>query len=214
MPIKQGDFVEIEYTGKTDTGDVFDTTDENVAKKEGLTSGHAHYGPQTICVGRGHVLKGIDAWLIGKENGTSTTLVLKPENAFGKKNAKLIQMIPTKRFLEQQMRPAPAMPIEVDGMYGIIKTVTGGRTVVDFNHPLANKEITYDLKINTIVTDRAKQVEALCTMHHLHGAVVSWDAGSDTATIKIPNALPPQIQDAFTKEITAMTGAKNITFTK
>jgi FKBP-type peptidyl-prolyl cis-trans isomerase SlyD len=214
MPIASGDFVEIEYTGKTDTGDVFDTTDENVAKQAGLTGGHARYGPQIICVGKGHVLRGIDTWLVGKDSGAGTTLILKPEDAFGKKNAKLIQMVPTKRFIEQQVRPEPGMPVNIDGMYGIIKTVTGGRTVVDFNHPLANKDITYDLKINAIITDKAKQIEALCTMHHLHGATVSWDTGNETATIKLPGELPKQIQDAFTKEITAMTGAKHITFTK
>lgn len=214
MPIKANDFVQITYTGKTDTNEVFDTTDEEVAKREGLRSGHSHYGPQIICVGKGHVLPGIDDWLIGKDAGAKDTIRIAPEKAFGKKETARIQMIPTKRFTEQQLRPAPGMPIEVDGMYGIVKTVTGGRTVVDFNHPLANRTVLYDITIEAVVTDKAKQVDAICTMHHLHGAQVSWDAANDNATITLPIELPPQITDAFTKEITSLTGIKKVTFQK
>ena len=56
------------YTGKV--GDnVFDTTDEDEAKKAGIHSASAVYGPVTICVGQKHVIVGLDEELVGKKAG-------------------------------------------------------------------------------------------------------------------------------------------------
>jgi len=150
--IKKRDFVEIEYTGKLkEDGAIFDTTDEKTAKKHNL---HGHnFGPVVVCVGEEHVLKGIDSNLEGKEIGKEYNLGLKPEDAFGSKNAKLIQLIPTSKFKQQNIQPMPGMPVNIDGIAGTIKTVSGGRTLVDFNHPLAGKELVYNVKINGKVTD-------------------------------------------------------------
>jgi len=210
MPIKDKDFVEIEYTGKTDTGEVFDTTDKEVAKNAGIDQGNAHYGPAIICVGQGHVLKGLDEWLVGKKPGGPSHVDLTPEKAFGKKNTKFIQLIPTKRFIEQKVRPEVSMPVNIDGMYGVIKTVTGGRTVVDFNHPLANKSVSYDITIKSVVTDTIKKVEALCKLHHLHDAKVS--VNNYTATITVSRELPQELRDEFSKEIVELTGVKTVKF--
>jgi len=60
-PIKEGDFLLLEMTGKSlDTGEVFDTTDEELAKAEGVYSEDRVYGPKLVVVGEGWVLKGLD----------------------------------------------------------------------------------------------------------------------------------------------------------
>ena len=95
--VKKRDFVEIEYTGKIKEGNViFDTTDEKVAKENNL---HGHdFSPAIICLGEEQVLKGIDKNLEGKDIGKEYEFDIDPEDAFGKKNAKLIQLIPTAKF--------------------------------------------------------------------------------------------------------------------
>ncbi len=150
--IKKHDFVEIEYTGKLkDENIIFDTTDEKVAKENKL---HGHdYGPIIICVGEEQLLKGLDKNLEGKETGKEYDFDIKPEDAFGKKNAKLIQLIPTNKFKQQKIQPMPGMQLNIDGVVGTVKTVSGGRTLVDFNHPLAGKELSYKIKINKKITD-------------------------------------------------------------
>ena len=64
MKLKKTDFVEIEYTASTDN-QVFDTTDEKLAKENDLEG--SSYGPITICIGEGLVLPGLDKALEGKE---------------------------------------------------------------------------------------------------------------------------------------------------
>ena len=146
--IKKNDFIEIEYTGKTkDEQMVFDTTDEKLAKEEEIFQKGAQYGSAVICIGQGQIIEGLDNKLVDKEEGKDYTIDLQPEEAFGKKSAKLIQLVPTRKFKESEVMPQPGLQVQIDGMNGIIKTVSGGRTLVDFNHPLSGKIIEYDVKI-------------------------------------------------------------------
>lgn len=152
--IKKNDFIEIEYTGKTkDEQMVFDTTDEKLAKEEEIFQKGAQYGSAVICIGQGQIIEGLDNKLVDKEEGKDYTIDLQPEEAFGKKSAKLIQLVPTRKFKESEVMPQPGLQVQIDGMNGIIKTVSGGRTLVDFNHPLSGKIIEYDVKIIKKVTD-------------------------------------------------------------
>ena len=200
MTIKKNDFVEIEYTGKTkDENFVFDTTEEKTAKASGIHNPEAKYGPAIICVGQQHVLAGIDKHLEGKGLG-EFTLTLRPEEAFGKKNAKLIQLIPTTKFHQQKIQPQPGLQVNIDGHIGVVKTVTGGRTLVDFNHPLSGKEVIYTIKIKRMVTDKKEQLNAVLKMRlGIHDANI--ELQDNKAKITIKQDLPKEIQEHLAKEI-------------
>ncbi len=162
MPkVKEKDFVELEYTGKLDDNMIFDTTDARIAKDNNLFEENAEYSPIVICVGQGQIIKGLDKALIDKETEKPYTIKVKAEDAYGKKNAKLIQLIQTSKFLKQNIQPMPGLQVNIDDMLGIIKTVSGGRTLVDFNHPLSGKDLTYDIKINRIITDDKEKIKSI-----------------------------------------------------
>ena len=204
MPIKKNDFVELDYTGRLkDTNDVFDTTDEKTAKDAQIFAKNAEYKPIVICVGESHILPGIDEFIEGKELG-KFTLTLEPEKAFGKKDSGMIKMIPTSKFEEQGIKPVPNLRLNIDGMVGIIKSVSSGRTVVDFNHPLAGKDVVYELKLNKIVTDKKVQLESvLKVLLGIRSPKIAMDGNK--ATVEIP-PLPPQILDELAKRLKDMTG--------
>jgi len=66
MPVKKGDFILLDYTGKVkETGKVFDTTIESVAKDEGLWREGELYEPKLIVVGEGWMLKSLEEKLVG-----------------------------------------------------------------------------------------------------------------------------------------------------
>ena len=71
MPtVKKHDFVEIEYTGRIkEDGTIFDTTEEKVAKENGVYNKNADYSPAVICVGENNILKNLEEQMIGKETG-------------------------------------------------------------------------------------------------------------------------------------------------
>lgn len=163
--IKKGDFIEIDYIGSLDSdGTIFDTTDEGVAKKEGFYSKGQKYGPVVICVGQHNIVKGIDTNLEGKETGTEYIIDIPPEDGFGKKDVKRIQLISTTKFLKQQIQPQPGLQVTIDGMMGVIKNVSGGRTLVDFNHPLASRDLKYKIRVNRIVKDDSEKLSSLLSI--------------------------------------------------
>ncbi len=158
--IKEGDFVELEFTGMTSDNIVFDTTSREVAEKSGLLKDGQDYRPIVICIGKGQLIKGLDSQLIGKEAGKEYTIAIAAEDGFGKRQAKLLQMVPIKKFTENNIKAVPGLELNVDGVFGVVKSVTGGRVLVDFNHPLASKDLIYKIKVNRIVKDTKERLES------------------------------------------------------
>ena len=162
--IKKNDFVKVDFTGKIkETGEVFDTTVKKVAEDNHLTD-KADYKPVIVCVNQGHIFKKIENSLIGKEAGRKYKVELKPEEAFCKKNAKMITLVSTSVFKKQTINPVPGLGVNVNNQFGVIRTVTGGRCMVDFNHPLSGKELTYDIKARKIIKDPIDKVRSLIEM--------------------------------------------------
>ncbi len=209
MKIKKGDFVELDYVGRLqEDGRIFDLTSQDVAKKEGLYREHQQYGPRVICVGEGQIVKGIDTYLEGKDMG-KYTLSLGPDEAFGKKNAKLMKIVPIQVFMKQQIKPFPGLQVTMDGFMGVIKTVSGGRVIVDFNHPLAGRDVTYELTAKRIVTDSQEKIHAF--LRSLLGQEISFAYAQGNLTVHL--ALPEPLQKQVTEHLTRLIPeVKHVTF--
>jgi len=160
MAFQKKDFIEIEFTGKIKDGDVFDS---NVQKDlEKLHEGHSHQiktKPLIFCLGEGMFLKAIDDFLIGKEIG-KYEISLTPEKAFGARLSQLVQIISMKIFKSQQLNPYPGAVFNFDGRLAKVLSVSGGRVTVDFNNPLAGKNIIYDINVLRKVEDLNEKIKA------------------------------------------------------
>lgn len=158
--VKKHDFIEIDYIGKTKDDDViFDTTNEKIAKQHNIYNQKATYKPIVICVGERQIIKGLDNALIGKEVGKTYVIEIKPEDGFGHRDPKLVQLIQTSKFFKQNIVPVPGLQVNIDGIIGTIKSVGGGRTLVDFNHPLAGRELVYEVKINKLIVNNKEKIK-------------------------------------------------------
>ena len=143
--IKKGDFIELDFTAKLTSNDmVYDTTLEQVAKDNNIYSKDYTYNPLIVTVGEGHLLKGLDEFVEGKELG-EYHVKIPAEKAFGKKDAKLLRLISLGEFKKHNIQAMPGLEVELDGQRVIIRTVNGGRVIVDFNHPLSSQEVNYDV---------------------------------------------------------------------
>jgi len=157
MKVKKNDFIEIEFTGKSND-EIFDTTNPEEAKSIGL---EADVKPIIASAGNEMLLKGLDDALEGKEIGKKYSIHLMPDKAFGKRNPSMIKTIPMRLFREKNMNPVPGMVFQLDQHMVRIISVSGGRVLSDFNNPLAGKEVDYDFKINKIITDDKEKVNAI-----------------------------------------------------
>lgn len=212
--LKKGDFIEIEYTGKLDTGGVFDTTDENEAKKADIHRNKMMYGAVGVCIGEGQVLKGLDEALEGKEENKEYTIMLPAEKAFGKKQAKLVQMIPMSKFKQQDIQPVPGLQLNIDNMLATVKNVSGGRILVDFNHPLSGHDVTYAVKIGKKLEKAEEKVRALAELHFSRkdiGVAVKGDVAELTFVTKIPAEIAKKFEESFGKEVEKLVnGVKSV----
>lgn len=156
--LKENDFIEVDYIAKIKGSGIFDLTKEDVAKENKVYNPDYKYRPVIICLGRGDILQGLDKKLIGKDIGKHK-IDLTPEEGFGKKDAKLIKLVSTKEFTKQNIRPIPGMQMNLDGFVGKILSVAGGRTIVDFNNPLAGKDLEYEIDIKREVKDKKEQLD-------------------------------------------------------
>jgi len=146
MKIKKNDFIEIEFTGKAND-EIFDTTNKKEAEQMNSEIDIKNIKPIVVSVGNQMLLKGFDDELEGKEIGKKYSIHILPEKAFGKRDPSMIKTIPMRVFKEKNMNPIPGMVLQLDNYVAKVLSVSGGRVIVDFNNPLAGKEIDYDFKI-------------------------------------------------------------------
>ena len=208
--IKKGDFIELDYTARLkDENLVFDTTSAQVAKEAGSFSSKFHYAPVVICVGEHHLIPGLDDSLIGKNTG-SYNIEIPAEKGFGKKQAGLLKLIPLRLFKNDKVDPYPGLEVNVDDQVGIVKSVSGGRVIVDFNHPLSGKDLLYDVEIRRMVTDPVEMIRALLDLIRLPHVAI--DVMDTKAEVHIKMKLPDEVTAQLSEDIKRMTGLREIAF--
>lgn len=211
MAIKKGDFIEIEYVGRLKVNNtIFDLTDEKLAKENNLYNEDMDYGPIIICVGQKNVINGLDKALEGKDINKEYNIELKPEESFGKKDAKLIKIVSNSVFKKQKINVFPGLKVNMDGSIATIRNVSGGRIVVDFNHPLAGREIVYKVKINRIVSDDKEKVESILKQLGIKKDKIELKEGE----VKVDAKMPKELQDILEKKIKELVkSVKKVIFT-
>ncbi len=187
MEVKLYDFIEIDYTGRfKDNNQIFDLTDEKVAKENNFNP-KLIFKPVVVCVGNGDVVKGLDDALVGKEVGKNYTIEVSADLGFGKKNSKLIRLVPAKLFLQQKINPVPGLQVTVNNSFGTIRSVSGGRILVDFNHPYSGHDLVYEVGILRKLDD---DVEKLKSFFELHFNAKDIDIKIEEGVAKVPMHLP------------------------
>tara|TARA_Y100000310_G_C20589300_1_gene767116 strand:- start:709 stop:1407 length:699 start_codon:yes stop_codon:yes gene_type:complete len=207
------DFIEVEYTGKLTDGTVFDTNNQKTAQDHGIFSAQMKYEPTIICVGERQLIGGLDAALIDKEVGQEYTINLPPEEAFGKKDIKKIRLVPLAEFRKKNINPQPGMQIDMDGQVATIIRASGGRIMVNFNHPLAGREVVYDVKINKKITDKKVQLESYLGLA-LNLPGIKAEVKEDKGKVTFPMELPPPILDELAKRLKDIVKLKDVSFEK
>lgn len=135
--VKKGSWVKIYYTGKLKDGTVFET---NIGET-----------PLDFKVGKGKVIKGFENAVMGMKAGDTKTVTIKPADGYGQKDQDLIWIVAAQ---ELPAGITPALEIEVtftrpDGteVDGRITKIEGDQITIDGNHPLAGRNLTFEIKM-------------------------------------------------------------------
>ena len=175
--VNKGDFIKVEMTGSSvETGEVFETTSEEVAQESGLWDENRTFEPRLVIVGDGYVLRGLDERLPGTPFDEEVEIEIPPEEAFGERNPADVQMVPFRVLRSKGINPYVGAELEIDGRPAIIRSVGAGRVQVDYNHRLAGRQIVYKLKVVEHIDDEKDKMRALIGRRFL---------GIDTAEFKL-----------------------------
>jgi peptidylprolyl isomerase len=137
--VKEGDTVKVHYTGKlTDDGTVFDSSRERE--------------PLEFTLGEGKLIPGFENAVVGMEEGDSTTVDLASEDAYGERREDL-ELEVSKSDLPENIDPQVGMQLQMqqqeDGQTIPVQitAVEDEYVKLDANHPLAGKDLTFDIKL-------------------------------------------------------------------
>jgi len=162
MAFEKGDFILLDYVARVkETGEVFDTTIEEVAKKEKLYKEGEIYEPKLVVIGERWVLKPLDESLLNLELEKTTEIEIPPEKAFGPRDPEKVRLVPLRRLVSKGITPQIGMQIEFNGKPATIRTIGAGRVQLDFNPPLAGKTLIYEVTVKKKIEDPKDKVLAL-----------------------------------------------------
>jgi peptidylprolyl isomerase len=180
MTFQKGDFILINYTGKVkETNEVFDTTYEEVSKKERLHKDGDMYEPKLVVIGEGWVLKALDDAILDMEPDKEVTVEISSDKAFGQRDPEKIRRVPLRQLLAKEIKPIIGARVEFQGKMATIRAVGAGRVLLDFNPPLAGRTLIYDVIVKKKLDSSEAKILSI-----IHRRVPVVEEGQFKVTIK------------------------------
>ncbi len=138
---KHGDTVKVHYTGKLEDGMVFDTSNNRE--------------PLQFTIGEGQLIPAFEYALVGMNPGESKTVNIQAEDAYGLHHKEMVGVVGRDQF-------PPGVEVKVGQQFQtnneegqpVVVTVTNVSTsdvTLDANHPLAGKDLTFDIQLVEVV---------------------------------------------------------------
>ena len=191
MTFKKGQLILLDYTAKIkDSGEIFETTIEDEAKKHSLHEPNVKYMPKLVSVGEGWVLKGLDDALSETTAGDKKTIEVSPDKGFGERDKGKVRMIPLRKLGEDAEKVSVGDTVEIDNKKGIIRYIGSGRVQVDYNHRYAGKTILYDINITkSHDSDDDKITEILKSRLPVENDKIIYKKNGTTVDVTIPEEI-------------------------
>ena len=111
--------------------------------------------PTTLTIGGGTLAPGLEQMLIGLREGEKRAMTLDPDRAFGPRDEEKIHRMPAASFApDMELNPGLVVAFETpagDELAGIVMEIDGDEVIVDFNHPLSGRSVTFTVEIIKVV---------------------------------------------------------------
>ncbi|MBN1192870.1 MAG: peptidylprolyl isomerase [Coriobacteriia bacterium] len=141
MKPQNGETVRVHYKGTLSDGSEFDSSSEG--------------DPISFTIGEGTVIPGFEAAVAELEVGDSTTVTIPSAEAYGERYEDAVQTVPLEAFGDSGT-PQAGWVIQVQDPNGqtlnaLVANVDDEVAILDFNHPLAGQDLTFELDLVEIV---------------------------------------------------------------
>ncbi len=134
---KEGDEVQVHYTGKLEDGTVFDTSEDG--------------DPLSFTIGENRVIPGFEDAVTGMEPGDSKTTEVDPEQAYGEHREDMVMEMEREQIpdeVDPEVGQQLQLRLENGQTVPVLITALGEDTVtIDANHPLAGRKLIFDIEL-------------------------------------------------------------------
>jgi peptidylprolyl isomerase len=138
---KNGDTVKINYTGKLEDGTIFDTSSD--------------HEPIQFTIGTNQVITGLEQAVIGMDTGETKTSKIPADKAYGPHRKEMVVEVDRKEIPDNiKLEIGQHLQIPQKNKKSIIVRVaeiSEEKVTLDANHPLAGKDLTFDIELVEIV---------------------------------------------------------------
>ncbi|MEJ2488998.1 MAG: peptidylprolyl isomerase [Sulfurovaceae bacterium] len=132
--------------------------------------------PLEFITGKGHIIPGLESQIIGMKKGESSSVTVKAGEAYGELNPDAIQVLPKEQFAGIDLKEG--MVLHGQGENGqtvqvAVKSFDDETVTVDFNHPLAGKDLLFAITIADVraaTDDEALSGQVACCDDHSEGS--------------------------------------------
>lgn len=151
LTAKNGDSVKVHYTGKYPDGSIFDTSENRE--------------PLEFSLGQGQMIAGFEKAILGMEVGQQKTVNLSPEEAYGPVNPEMVFTM-NRQEIPDHIDVQPGLPLQAHTDSGqvvqvMVTQVKGETVTLDANHPLAGKDLVFDIQLVEITPEADAQNKPL-----------------------------------------------------
>jgi peptidylprolyl isomerase/FKBP-type peptidyl-prolyl cis-trans isomerase SlpA len=134
---KEGDEVQVHYTGKLEDGTVFDTSQDGE--------------PLSFTIGENRVIPGFESAVVGMEPGDSKTTEIEPDQAYGEHRDDMVMELDRDQIpedVEPDVGQQLQLRLENGQTVPVLITALGEETVtIDANHPLAGRTLIFEIEL-------------------------------------------------------------------
>jgi FKBP-type peptidyl-prolyl cis-trans isomerase SlyD len=188
--MKKGNIIRLDYNCfYAASGELFDSTDEAMAKEKGFWHEGHTYAPRVFIIGSGSTdfPTGLELDLLHAKVGERRELTLEAKDAYGAHNPLLVETLSARELLRLGIEPEVGATVERRNRTGFISGIFGGRVRVDYNHKLAGKALKYEYTVKSVAEKPEEKVRAVLDLHYGRSEEFNVEVSGKSATIKVPD---------------------------
>jgi len=190
--MKDGAIIHVDYDlFSGETGDLIETTSEDVAKEHEMHQEGRSYAPMVCVVGSGGLIPGFEAALLDAKVGKEVVCEIAPEDGYGEKDATMTEVISIdklKRSVQDPQSLYIGASVTIGGRQGYLTYLAAGRAKIDYNHPMAGKTLKYVFTVIKELKGKDDKVLGLLESNTGHsGFEVSFKG--DDLSITLPQSM-------------------------
>ncbi len=169
-----------------DSGKLYDTTVETVAKDNDIYNEKYHYAPMAYVVGSNRLFPALEKALESAEIGKEVEVAIPCEEAAGVRDPKLVELYPIREFYKQDINPVPGLPVNLGNKNGVVMSVGAGRVKVDFNNPLAGHDLLYKVTVTEVIEDQTEKAKAIVELNFGDAGEFKFDFPGEKVVVTLP----------------------------